>query len=357
MIVKTLAVGDPHTKIESIRDIEMLADRIVAEAKIHCPNFIVILGDLADSFEKIHILCLNAIVKFFRTLQTLQIPIYYIIGNHDCLNNQVFLEDLHVFNAFKGWKNIIIIDKPTWVRKHFLLCPYTPPGRLVEALEQVSQMTINDDDNTPFTWRSTPWPKDEWKRATAIFCHQEFRGAQLGSIVSKHGDEWLPAYPQVVTGHIHEYGKPYSNVLQVGAPRDVAYGDKGDKTISLLEFGPSVRDPMRETRLDLKMPRKVTLTLTVADAKTLQLPENASVRINLLGTSEELAAFKKTSEYSYLKTNAKIIPKVLNPAADKKGTGRATYLELLRAACSDESQHVREAFDELTQSQGDKNAG
>lgn len=348
---KILGVGDAHTKIESIRDIESLAEKIVAQAHVHKPDFIVIFGDLADSFEKIHILCLNAIVHFFAALQSLNIQIYYIVGNHDCLNNQVFLEDLHVFNAFKRWKNIVVIDKPTWIHKNFLLCPYTPPGRLVEALEQIDQVGLHEDATTPFVYRAAPWPKDEWKRARAILCHQEFRGAQLGSIVSKHGDVWQPEWPQVITGHIHEYGKPYENVLQIGAPRDVAFGDKGDKTISLLEFGPSRSDPMRETRIDLQMPRKVTLTLSVGDAKNLQLPANASIRLHLVGTSEELADFKKTKKYAELKANAKIIPKVLNPASDKKGTGRATYLDLLRAACADEHQLVREAFDELTQSE------
>lgn len=340
MIVKVLVVGDPHTKIESIQDILLLAKRIVAQALIHKPTFIVILGDLADSFEKIHILCLNAIVEFFRTLQGLGIPIYYVVGNHDCINNQVFLEDLHAFNAFKKWHNITVVDRPTWGvgdAGFALFCPYVPPGRLVEALSTESV----------------------WERARVIFCHQEFRGTRLGSIVSKHGDVWKPEYPQVVTGHIHEHGNPYSNVLEVGAPRDVAFGDSGDKTISLLSFdvGGSVLQPtpMEELRIDLQMPRKVSLTLTIEDAKALQLPENASIRITLVGTSEDLAAFKKTKEYATLKQNAKIIPKVLNPASDKKGSGRATYLELLRAACADESPMVREAFDELTQ--GERNAG
>ena len=325
--MKGLVVGDPHSKVSNTHEIDMLGDAIVAEAKRLRADAIFLLGDLSDSFEKVHILAMYAICCFFRKLQALDIPIYVLVGNHDMLNNRVFLEEFHALAPFKQWKGITIVDKVI-VGRNFTLVPYVAPGRFLEALNTAG---------------------DGWKKSKAIFCHQEFRDAPLGAVLSKVGDVWPAENPLVISGHIHDECWLAPNIRYVGEPADSSYGGKGNRTISLFEFLDN--GTFVETLIDLKLPRKITLTLGVEDAKVLTMPENTSVRLNLVGTSEELTAFKKTKEYAALKAKVKIVPKVLNPASEKKGYGRATYLDLLARSCVGESPLVQQAFDELTQSE------
>jgi len=322
--MKVLAVGDPHAKLASITEIEMLGDRLCYVFRQDKPDVIVILGDLFNDFAKVHILVMRVVCQFFDKLCALGIPIRYVIGNHDCLNNQVFLEDYHAALPFKYWPNLKVIDKPA-EEFGFIFCPYVAAGRFEEAL------------NTG----------PEWRNARAIFCHQEFRGAKMGAISSLHGDVWDESYPCVISGHIHDYDHLQANVLYMGAPFSQAYSENNDKTVSLFTFGESGVD---EERINLGMPRKITLEVNIADLKSLILPENAHVRINLHGTTAEFAAIKKTTEYVELCKNAKVVPKNTDKVVVTSGSiKRTSYLQLLKQACQSESALVRDAFTAISQ--------
>lgn len=341
-----IAIGDPHAKVSNTKEIAMLGDRIIETAeKLREKNpeaqiEIVVLGDLANDFEKIHIIAMRSIVQFLKKLTSFQVPVYYIVGNHDCINNQVFLEDYHAFVGLKDMPYLRIVDTPV-SSSGFIFCPYVPPGRFLEALDVFM---------TPETEEDRQLSIPSLAKHSAIFCHQEFKGAKMGAIESVHGDEWPDNFPLVVSGHIHDRQWLQKNILYVGEPMDSAYGSSQARTISILLFEDG--NFIGEKAHDLGLPRKITVDLTVEEANAYQVPENSSVRVNLKGTTEEIAAFKKTKKYTELAKVAKVVPKHTDKVVVKANKERVGYLDLLKKACEAETDAVKRAFVKLTQSEG-----
>jgi len=325
-----LCVGDPHARISTIGDLAKLSLKIKELAKEKKVTHIVILGDLFNDFTKIHLLVLRAVVNFFEIVLSTHLPVYYIVGNHDMLNNQVFLEDFHALTPFKNWlNNLKIVDEPL-VEDGFVFCPYVAPGRFKEAVGPILK-------TKPLVWPG------------AIFCHQEFFGAKMGAIESKVGDVWSDKLPLVVSGHVHDREWLQPNILYVGAPAAQAYGENDDKTVSILEFQDSKF--ISEELFDLGMPKRITVTISVEEAKVYVFPENTYVRMNIIGTLEELTAFKKTARYDELFKKAKVVPKPSDKVYVKASVRGVSYMQLLKQACENESQAVKSAYHELTQSE------
>lgn len=325
--MRVLVIGDPHAKLSNLREIEKLAIAIKNCAVQNGVQMIVVLGDLSNDFSKIHALVLRAITYFFNMLVSVGVPVYYVVGNHDMINNTCFLEDLHVFTPFKNWDNLYIIDSPIKF-DGFIFCPYVSPGRFREAVYD----TVDQASKTG--------------SVKAIFCHQEFFGAKMGAIESTHGDVWDLDMPLVVSGHIHDRAWLQENILYVGAPMSQAYGESEDKTVSLLEFDDTKL--VKETPIDLGMPKRTTLTLSVDEAKKFKMPPNTYVRINLVDTVEKITAFKKTDKYDELTRLAKVVPKPSDKVYARVLVERASYMEILKQACVTESESVKNAYDELS---------
>jgi DNA repair exonuclease SbcCD nuclease subunit len=324
--MKILCIGDPHASLKSLSDIELLGNKLLDLIKNEHPDKIVILGDLSNDFEKIHTLVLREIVRFFEKLLIGEIPVIYLVGNHCLINNSCYLEDAHAFTPFKKWHDtkLLIVDKLIMDEHGFLYLPYVPPGRFMEA--------IGDTDLT---------------KITAVFCHQEFIGAKMGVIESKHGDHWPPHYPLAVSGHIHEYGRLRPNILYVGAPMMHTFADSPDKTVSLITFNDD--GGYIEQRIDLDMPKKITMDVKVEELGSVIIPENSKTRVNLIAnTTEEMRATKKTKEYAELAKVAKIVPIILSPAsAQNTSRAKSTYLDILQESVKKEGGDTEELFVEV----------
>jgi len=270
--VTALIIGDPHFKVSNIRETDAMVEAIIRTASERNPDVIIVLGDILDRHETIHVSPLTRSIKFLARLMNIA-PTYILIGNHDLKNNRQFLSDEHPFSALKFWgHNIIVIDTTTLViikGKTFVFVPYVPPGRFEEALNKCPG----------------------WEQATCIFGHQEFNGAKMGAITSVEGDKWPLTYPYVVSGHIHDYQEPQVNILYTGTPIQHAFGDHHDKTISYFTFiSPTERF---HERIDLGLPRKHIVRLTCAQVSTYIPPSNCELKIIISGTSGDIKAIMK----------------------------------------------------------------
>lgn len=332
MTTKILSVGDLHSKLTNQEELRKCASSVCVQIEAQMPNAIVIHGDTLDGHEKSHVLSFNGVVHYLgvisETAAKIGRKVYYLVGNHDFLNNQQFLSENHYFNAFKRWPNVIIVDKPTRLKAadgYVLLCPYVPPGRFEEAIKPI--MPEN--------------PKD----VLAVFCHQEFFGAKLGALPSKNGDKWPEDAPLVISGHIHNYDRLQKNILYIGAPMYHSFVDEGPKTISLFTF--EENGEWSEERTDLGMLRKITMTLDVEHAKTFDPPEGAQIRLNLVGTFEEIVAFKSTDQFKRLNQQVKIVPKIADKISLEKNVERKSYIEIVHSQCDKEDALVKEALVEI----------
>jgi len=284
--VSALVIGDPHFKVANIRETDAMVEAITRVARERNPDIIIVLGDVLDRHETIHVSPLTRAIKFLGRLREIA-PTYVLIGNHDLKNNRQFLSDEHPFCALKYWgNNMTIVDTTTMIHikgKMFVLVPYVPPGRFIEALNVCPG----------------------WERAICIFGHQEFKGAQMGAIVSTEGDDWPLTYPNVVTGHIHDYQEPQVNILYTGTPIQHAFGDRHDKTISYFVYTdrPEIQTEIqtktgsvhdrRHERIDLGLPRKQIVRITCAEVSTYTPQSNCELKIIIKGTSGEIKAIMK----------------------------------------------------------------
>lgn len=271
--VSAIVIGDPHFKVSNVRETDAMVEAIIRTVTERQPDIIVVLGDVLDRHEVIHVSPLTRAVTFLARLKDVA-PTYVLIGNHDLKNNRQFLSEEHPFTALKHWgPRMTVVDSTIRViikEQAFVFVPYVPPGSFGRALT---------------------YSRGDWMTATTIFGHQEIRGAQMGAIVSTAGDEWPLANPYLVLGHIHDYHELQPNVLYVGTPIQHAFGDRHDKTISYFTFNsPTSR---AHERIDLGLPRKHIVRINCAEVSTYVPKENCELKIIISGTSGEIKAIMK----------------------------------------------------------------
>lgn len=316
-----LVVGDLHCRLQYLEDFKLMASRIVQVAKSKRPDFIVLLGDLLHEHARIHTATFNAVAAFVAELKKeTGVAIYILIGNHDYVNASQFLTTEHPFNVLKSIGGVYVIDTPQAIPGGIVMSPYTPPGRFVEAL----------DSCVP-----------DWKDAKVVFGHQEIRGCSTGAIQSAHGDVWSPEWPMLISGHIHGRQKLGSNVHYIGAPSQFTFADDPDKTISMFD------DNWVETRVDLALKKKVSIEVEACKFADVAIPPTCHVRLEVIGTTQEFAAIRKSALYNQLTSlGVKVIPRTVDVVAPKV-VRNISYFDSLKERVSGESEKTRLVFQAL----------
>jgi DNA repair exonuclease SbcCD nuclease subunit len=275
-----LFIGDVHIKFNNLKDLDTLEDKMLQMKEI---SFIVVAGDILDTHEKIHSQLMNRAYKLIKNLRTIA-PVYVLVGNHDYINNQQFLTDNHWMNGMKEWDRVHVVDYPLRLEgssgQVFALVPYVPPGRFVEALNE-----LNGDDQS-------------WKDSTCVFAHQEVKNCKMGCIKSIEGDVWEEGWPMLISGHIHERQNVGDNVLYPGSVLNHAFGSD-NQGISKLTFKDNI---MNEERVDIGLKKKSIIYEDVT--KVEDIPKEKLVvenKLCLSGEPKDIKAFKKTKEYTELR--------------------------------------------------------
>ena len=342
--IRVLVIGDPHFKVDNIPEAKIMCMNICEVAEKAKPDFIVCLGDILHRHANIHVSPLMQAEEFIGELSKIAYT-YLLIGNHDRPNNSNYLTTDHPFNPLKRWENVCIVDKvvnTTHNGQEFTFVPYVPTGKFNEALEDI-----------------------DYQNSTAIFAHQEFMGAKMGAIESKTGDIWSDKNPLVISGHIHDYDRLSSNVLYIGTPLQHGFGDKTDKTISMFDFNNKDNkdnkendgkenewnewNEWKETRIDLDLMKKITITLTPEKLLTYEPDPRKLIKIIVKGDESEIKECVKRKEVKILKQQGvkiqyKTIPKNINEK--ELFSEKVKYLKRLENAIS-KSKHQKLWFDKL----------
>lgn len=80
--LKVLLVGDPHFQLENTEEVDLFIDRLTKLAKETQPTWIVILGDILHTHERINSLVMNKAYAFIDTMRKITKTIV-LVGNHD----------------------------------------------------------------------------------------------------------------------------------------------------------------------------------------------------------------------------------------------------------------------------------
>lgn len=281
MTLKILFIGDPHFKLNNLDIMEEFTNQCLQHITPDI-KMCIIAGDILHCHERLHTTVLNKATEFINNVRK-KCPVYVLVGNHDYENNQQFLSTRHWMNSLKEWQNTFIIDKTTFVKLNtfsFVMVPYVPPGRFVEALN-----TIDDD----------------WRKVNCIFAHQEFRGCKMGAITSEVGDEWELSFPLVISGHIHSEQKLQENIFYPGSVIQHAFGESENNGLLLITYSKS--DCTMEKML-LKIPKMQTKYIAVEDfekcARDINPAKNERIKIVCKGTFESFKALQRTKCFKNL---------------------------------------------------------
>ena len=280
-MLKVIVIGDQHFKVDNIQDVDVFIERTTELIQKEMPDFIVLLGDLLDTHERIHSTPLNRAYKFIDNIRQYS-QVFVLVGNHDMINNKQYLNDNHWLNGLKEWDDVTVVDKVIEYRTNefkFIFCPYVEPGRFIEALS-----TINTD----------------WRDTSCIFAHQEFYGCKMGAFNSIDGDKWNLEYPEVVSGHIHLNHKPQENIYYPGSSISVAFGETSKNIIAKLVFNEPLEKYSIE-EVDLNLPKKKILYVNSENIDEVDIPDNEDkIKLTISGVYEDFKSFKKTKKYKDL---------------------------------------------------------
>lgn len=278
-MIKALVVGDPHFKPNNDKETSILVEKCHEIISLHQVDIVVVMGDILDSHNIAKIQPYMKAYKFLYTLAT-KLPVYLLIGNHDRPNNRTYLTEEHFFFPYKLSKvnNLHIVDNPIMetingVNVGFV--PYVPVGKFKAAVKQIP-----------------------YREASVIFAHQEFAGCSYNGVKSTKGDVWSLNAPTVISGHIHDEQQIQDNLLYVGTPFQISFGESYDKSISIFTITP---DKIRRKRIKLDIPVKASAKYYIKDIDrdkiAYYIEKNLIVKLTLMGTKAEIAKFK-TSKYA-----------------------------------------------------------
>lgn len=330
-MVKCLCIGDPHFQDSNMKDVYVLVDKIIKYAEKMKPTFIVVLGDILHTHEKISVTPFKTATNFLLKLTEIS-PTYLLIGNHDYKNNSQFLTDNHAFNSLKQWKNMYVVDNVImheYDKCKFIFSPYVPVGRFLEALNQSCLL---------------------WEFANAIFAHQELYGCQLGAMKSEIGDVWDADNPLLISGHIHDPQILNDNVIYTGSIMQHGYAEQGKKYLWLFTFD---KETHSYEKIDLGLKQKKIINMDIEDVNKFINDESVHIKLDLKGTSEQFKLFRNSKKYKELTTlGVKIsfspIYKDLQEKFGKKELYKnKTFITIFKDLCKDDSSLVKELCEQI----------
>jgi DNA repair exonuclease SbcCD nuclease subunit len=290
-----ICIGDPHFKVDNIIEVEIFINKLKKLIENIKPDFIVVLGDLLHTHERLHTVALNKAYEFIDMLRKVSYT-YVIVGNHDLINHSSFLTENHWMNGMKEWKNVKIVDKVVYTEiknNKFVMIPYVNPGFFEKSLN-----TLETHD---------------WKKVDCIFAHQEFKGCKMGAIISVEGDEWNNEYPPVVSGHIHSRQILDNNIYYTGSAMQHAFGESENNIIAHLIFNENKYYQRNEIDLELTKKKIIYKKIKEFDSLDIVKKDNELLKLSLSGSNEEFKSLKKTKKYNDLiRDGIKIVFKIEN---------------------------------------------
>jgi len=258
--MKILLIGDPHFKINNAVETSKLHLETLELIKKNNYDFAVILGDILDTHEKIHVQPLVRSTNYIIDISK-KIKVYVLIGNHDRINNDDYLSKLHPFIALKFVENVVIVDD-VLEENNFIFVPYVPPGKFIDALKTID---FNGDN-----------------KQQIIFAHQEFKGAKMGPFISEKGDVWPKHYPIVFSGHIHDFQIIQKNVIYPGTPFQHGYHDGEEKYLFNLQIDKNYNYNLEKVIIET-IKRKRILQINMEQLTNYQNDENYDTKLIIDG--------------------------------------------------------------------------
>jgi len=214
--VKLLLVGDPHIKTSNLDEAKKLSAFIYNTAITSNPDSIVFLGDLFHTHAVKRIEVETFWMETFDKLNTLNIPIISLVGNHDQIGTKE-KEGFNSLNVFENkWSHVTIVNKPM-ILNDIAYAPYTRNyTELISNCEKLYNQGAKE----------------------LLIAHQTFTGAVYdnGFYAEDGLDLTLIPQKQIISGHIHS-SQHINKCFYPGTPKwDTMSDANKEKGLCLFEF-------------------------------------------------------------------------------------------------------------------------
>lgn len=190
--MKVLFCGDKHLKINRFDLAKQFLSWLNSTIEQYRPDLYVCLGDDMDTHSVIRAELLSELRYHFDNVLNLNIPIVYVVGNHDSFKPSDM--KYHALQSMIGLNpNLHIIDKP----------------------QDLYGMTF-----VPHCHNIDSFPK---KTLPICVAHQTFKGADYGDITTKDGVDasCIDGAEIIISGHIHKRQRldaGRAEVIYIGSP-------------------------------------------------------------------------------------------------------------------------------------------
>lgn len=336
MKMKCLLIGDMHIKKENVIESSIFKEEILKIIKDTKPNLVVVLGDILHSFERVNTLCLNRATDILRSIQEISDHLVIIIGNHDYINNNQFLTDMHPFNMCKLWDKTTVVDDVTVLKfnsdfklseteeiRKFLFIPYVHVGRLEEAIKSKG-LDINDLE------------------FNGVFTHQEYDLSKMNGLSKKKGDKWILSNPICYSGHEHDYEIVQDNLRYVGACIEST-----TRVVCLVEY---LDTGFLEKKIKLKIPERINVTLTPEELSSFQVEEDfISLKIIVKGNHDIISKVMKLKHVKEIinmdNVQVKIIDTTIENYVIKEANTQIPFYNRLITEIKKRSKDLIEVFE------------
>jgi DNA repair exonuclease SbcCD nuclease subunit len=195
--------GNHHNSIQHNEDCLEFIHWFIDQCKDRKVDAIFMLGDWFEHRGAINTLTSKYSLRALRLLNSLNIPIMFLVGNHDLYHRHN--REVHSAEGFRELKNVHIIDHPS---------------------------KINDLLLVPFLFKDEyPLVAPYVNKAKYVFGHFEFRNFYITGTNTKaeHGyhHKLFDGPKQIFSGHYHKR-QANDNVCYIGNPFGTSYADAGD---------------------------------------------------------------------------------------------------------------------------------
>lgn len=184
-------------------------------------DYVGFLGDWNENRSALNIATMNFSHKAAKMLDSLGIPIFFIVGNHDLYYRHS--REIHSVINFTEFKNFVIIDEPTIVDK-------------IEGGVLFSPFLFHDEYDNLHKYHKVPF----WAG------HFEFRGFVITGY-----NVTMPTGPDpkdyvgpkhIVSGHFHKR-QAHENIVYIGNTFPMDFGDAGDTNRGMMTYD-HIKDEM-----------------------------------------------------------------------------------------------------------------
>jgi len=187
-------------------------DWFIERVKEENPSHIAFLGDFFENRNAINVRTLNHAITACRRLNSLGIPVIWVVGNHDLYHRST--RSVFSTNMFDDLENFIVISETTELTKDFLVCPFLFKDEYVAQAAQINahKYVLGHFEFKDFVVAGS----------TRTLDHGPDGGAFTG-----------PKY--IFSGHFHK--RQFNrNIVYIGNTFPTNYGDAGDAERGMAVF-------------------------------------------------------------------------------------------------------------------------